>query len=318
MSSPSDEELLQAIIKLRSLQPHLGRAKFLSLLKDDNSWVLSDARLKKFLDKNNLNAIAANESASLSRDAEFQTILKEALVDFKIRERNFLLGLPESQCRRLGSCCPDPIRAACHHRYHIKFLLTSKEVKPCILFVNHNDGAQNVIAELIEKCLKPVIEEYKLSKYGYRLQQITHPIRTAIDGGIQHAWIFADTRSSLWQEVMELFLTPHADPIDERRVGAALGYPIDSGAATFEAFDCTEMEYLHSVTGQDICCVTAYKFRCNDGHEHFMNLMNYGERCAWAAKEVGTILGLNFQLHEKMGTWAKQMYSPVMYPKLGS
>ena len=45
--TPAEEELLQAVAKLRKLHPNLGRAKFLALLKDEHGWVLSETRLKK-------------------------------------------------------------------------------------------------------------------------------------------------------------------------------------------------------------------------------------------------------------------------------
>lgn len=62
MSTPSDEALLKAITQLRPLNPHLGRAKFLSLLKEGNEdWILSEKRLKKVLDDNDINATTEHE-----------------------------------------------------------------------------------------------------------------------------------------------------------------------------------------------------------------------------------------------------------------
>ncbi|KAF2111381.1 hypothetical protein BDV96DRAFT_690299 [Lophiotrema nucula] len=54
---PSDEDILKAIRDIYASTPDLGRAKVLAKLKGDNTWQLSDNRLKKLLDSNDLKRI---------------------------------------------------------------------------------------------------------------------------------------------------------------------------------------------------------------------------------------------------------------------
>ncbi|KUJ12267.1 uncharacterized protein LY89DRAFT_652664 [Mollisia scopiformis] len=145
---------------------------------------------------------------------------------------------------------------------------------------------------MVQECLQPVFEQHKLSKYGFLLKQITHPLATSKQHYFKTAWVFADTRSPLWAEVNDVFFNPHAKPIDDDRVGVALGYPEVSrsfaGESKFSAVDLTEMGELEVEMGRRVCSVRAFDFRC--GSEHFGNLVPYFERCAAAAKEVGTVL----------------------------
>lgn len=316
MSSPSDDELLQACTKLRSLHPHLGRAKFLTILKEENSWVLSEARLKKCLDNNNLNAKPENisinsntdnQSSSLPRDGGFQKIIRAAFNDFKVRERNFFLAMPVSQCRKISPENPTPMYGACHMRHHIEFLLALKGIKPCTIFAHYT--AQNIFTEMVEKCLKPVFDKYKLLQYGYYLGQITHKMPTTVHRGFQHAWVFADTRSSQWPEVKDVFLTPHDQPIEDTRVGKVLGYPVVNGKATFRAVDYTEMADLKTASKQDVCCVSGYEFFCDNSPEHFGTLMYHFDRCHKAAQEFGIELRMDLAGHQNMATWVAMVKS---------
>jgi hypothetical protein len=314
--SPSDEELLEAVIKLRQLHPHLARAKLRSLLKDDYFWTLSEKRLKKCLQENNLNAKPENESANLAkkpgngsvdlpRDHAFQLILKDAFNDFKIRERNFLLALSQSQSlKATDGRIPDSMYSASHQRHHIEVLLVLKEIKPCALIVH--GMAQDIFTEMVEKCLKPVIEKHQLEKYGFHLQQILHAMPTTTHVGFQNGWIFADTRSPLWPEVKYLFLTANTEKAEEKRIGVALGYPAPHGTAKVSAVDCTEMNDMRKATGRDVCCVTAFNFTCDPSSTHYRHILVHYHRCQSALKDVGTNIKLDLGEHRGLAKWMAQ------------
>lgn len=324
-SSPSDKELLEAVRKLRQLHPSLARAKLLSLLKDEHSWTLSENRLKKCLQEHQLNAKAENEPAAppkksadqdnlstkpeaedLPRDHAFQTILKDAFNDFKVRERNFLLALSNSQSLRASNGShSDSMFSASHQRHHIEVLLVLKEVKPCALFASY--AAQEVFTEMVQKCLKPVIAQYKLESYGFHLEQITHPMPTTIHLGFQNGWIFADKRSSLWPEVQKLFLTRNKGKADEKRIGAALGYPAPYGDAEVCAVDYTEMNDMRAATGRDVCCVTAFEFTCDTSSTHYRAIMEHYDKCRKAAEDVGTDIKLDVERHDGLDRWITRM-----------
>jgi hypothetical protein len=77
----------------------------------------------------------------------------------------------------------------------VEFLLALKGVKPYTLFV-HGE-AQDIITEMVQKCLKPMVKKYKLLRYGFYLQQITHPIPTTVHQGFQGGWVLADCQGIL-------------------------------------------------------------------------------------------------------------------------
>ncbi|KUJ17664.1 uncharacterized protein LY89DRAFT_684644 [Mollisia scopiformis] len=145
------------------------------------------------MDQNKLDAKPENED-TLPRGDNFKSIVKDAFNDFKVRERNFFLALSRSQCLKFGDN-PDPMYATCHMRHHIEILLTLKEVKTCALIAHYT--ARDIVTEMVEQCLKPVMQAYKLSRYGFQLHQITHPMHTTAHSGFQNAWVFADTRLAL-------------------------------------------------------------------------------------------------------------------------
>ncbi|TVY19352.1 hypothetical protein LARI1_G003576 [Lachnellula arida] len=305
MNSPSDKELVEAIAKLRPDHPHLGRLKLLSLLKETHSWTLSEQRLKKCLDKNNLNAQPESEDP-LPRDEKFNEVVKDAFIDFKIRERDFLLALSETQSIILSyGYTSDPMYAACELRHYMEVLLALKGIKPCTLFTN--PSAQEIFTELVQVCLKPVIKKYRLARYGFHLQQITHPMPTTVHQGFQNAWVFADTRSPLWPEVKQVFLTPNRGKVDEYRVGMALGYPIGRAVSDhstqlyFRALDKTEMQDMKISAP-----ISAYGFFTRAGEDHFAGILMHFDRCCQAAKDVGTKLEMDLSCHRKLQAFFEQ------------
>ncbi|TVY78227.1 hypothetical protein LSUE1_G004195 [Lachnellula suecica] len=199
----------------------------------------------------------------------------------------------------------DPMYAACHQRHHIEFLLVLKQIKPCALFAAYGP-AQEVFTEMVKQCLKPVFKQHKLARYGFHLQQITHPVPTTVHSGFQDGWIFADMKSALWPEVNSLFLTPNKGKADEKRVGKALGYPVVHGPREFRAVDYTEMDDMRKATGREVCCVSAYEFTCASGSKHYQPVILNFERCRKAAEDVGTNIRLDLEEYEELEMWMEQ------------
>ncbi|KAF9049510.1 hypothetical protein BDZ89DRAFT_1108106, partial [Hymenopellis radicata] len=109
-------------------------------------------------------------SSEKPRDASYATAVKDAIEQFRDKERAFLLTYkspkPEYDDR------PSWYYAA-HMSYYAEVLFVLKGVKPCVLFAS---GDQAHTQAIIDTCLKPVLEQFDLLSYGFRLQQITHPL----------------------------------------------------------------------------------------------------------------------------------------------
>lgn len=80
--TPSDEELHAAIVLLRQLNPYLGRAKFLSLIKDKYSWVLSETRLKK-MSKSSFSRIICRATNFLMCSGMPKSMLQTSFIPFR-------------------------------------------------------------------------------------------------------------------------------------------------------------------------------------------------------------------------------------------
>lgn len=145
-------------------------------------------------------------------------------------------------------------------------MLTLKEVKPCTLIV-HGDF-QALFTRMVKKCLEPVIKSCQLKQYGFLLQQITHPIPTTNHWEFQNEWIFADTRSPQWNDVKNLFLTPHPGrKANEPTIEKALGYPINRKSPrrgkSIYYIDYTKRAKLRTLVHDNtIYCVVGMKYFC--------------------------------------------------------
>jgi len=63
-TTPSDDDIVQAVRAINAQNPAIGRAKLLAQLKSDHNWALSDNRLKKILDQHDLKRVAEVPKAS--------------------------------------------------------------------------------------------------------------------------------------------------------------------------------------------------------------------------------------------------------------
>ncbi|KAF8914874.1 hypothetical protein CPB85DRAFT_1251820 [Mucidula mucida] len=150
-------------------------------------------------------------STEKPRDASYAKVVKEALDLFRTNERAYLLTYKSPKSEYADR--PGWYYAA-HMSYYAEVLFVLKGVKPYI----------------IDTCLKPIIEQFDLLSYGFRLQQITHPLPTTAHAGFQNGWVLADTHSDKWDTVQQVLLRPYPNPpVPEALIGDALGYPSRKG-----------------------------------------------------------------------------------------
>ncbi|KAL3427775.1 hypothetical protein PVAG01_01284 [Phlyctema vagabunda] len=181
-------------------------------------------------------------------------------------------------------------------------MLTLASIKPCTLIAHYT--AQEIFTQMIEQCLKPVMEKFGLQDYGFTLRQITHPMPTTIHDGFQHAWIFADMRSDKWKDVRQVFLAPLGREATELEIGNALGYPSEGGERQITYMNATERDILKKTTGKDICCVPGFEYTSKPGNQqdwHIM-LMHFMQSTS-AAETVGVDLAIDLEGFPEMKKW---------------
>ncbi|KAL2061516.1 hypothetical protein VTL71DRAFT_6893 [Oculimacula yallundae] len=323
MVSPTDHDLIQAVMAIREWDPTLARAKVLKQLKEENGWELSEKRLKACMDTNNLGATAptiALESLK-PRDAAFHEVIKEAAQEFTKLEREFLMGLSKEDAKALipvpGIKVAElPLKVTCQQRHYVEFLLTLKGIKPCTVIFHPFDT--QVFTRLANEVLKPIMKKYKLRSFGFELRQIEHP--TMIDMGRPKSdtfwrggWFFADIISPHWSEIQNLYCSP--TPIDvsrsdidtyQDRICKILGYPVN-GYPRQENFnrvcymDETECQELARLTGksEDVIEVIGLEYEDDDGdEERWMRCLIHFESCKRAMASVGRNLELDLRGHD--------------------
>ncbi|KAF2682934.1 hypothetical protein K458DRAFT_48335 [Lentithecium fluviatile CBS 122367] len=234
------------------------------------------------------------------RDLNFtHDIVPTAYKAFTRVERHYFLNLPLSTKRVF---CDDEVKLsqvswwpAAHCRFYFKFLLVLKELKPCVLFAHYELEGVQACAQLVERCLNPILQTYDLEEYGFVLRKIEHAVPTEVHRGFEGGWIFADTRSPKWPLVQSVFLTPHpGERQKEFDVAHALGYPVlrPGNEGTMRLKDVTEAEALRRATGKGkaICCVEVLEYFSRGGYEDCRAILRYNALATRAGREVGTII----------------------------
>ncbi|KAF2664583.1 hypothetical protein BT63DRAFT_460073 [Microthyrium microscopicum] len=308
MYSPSEPELVTRIMELRPKNLHMGKAKFRELLKDTYSFNVSEARLKKLFDEHpDLDYIPENEN--LFRDTDFNTTtVRDAFLEYKKLERKFMLDLSPEQVKLIMyNESDEPVRAACDFRFCFEFLLVLKSLRPCAT-IGHDIGDE-IFTNLVKKCLLPVIAKYKLRRYGFCLQQITHTINMpeSIYKGFEKGWIFYDKRNFKRLPLMTKYLLkPNLGEVKEHEIADAIGNPTPYGPRCFTAVDVTEREELKERLGKDVGPVTAFQFDCPEEAGFFIPIAHDYEHCKMVATEMGTQLKADFTRHKAMLQWVKK------------
>jgi hypothetical protein len=148
----------------------------------------------------------------------------------------------------------------------------------------------------VNEVLKPLIETYSLSAYGFAVLQITQS--TTLTGKVLWPgdWIFADTTSTLWPLVRRTLLpssalniTTETREMYEDNIAKALGYPVrwprqdETHVVTYK--DETEGAVLRGLwMGEDACDVEVIALQYNDGDGNF-NSCNECRFLSWLRYE---------------------------------
>ncbi|KAJ8075937.1 hypothetical protein PM082_021569 [Marasmius tenuissimus] len=234
----------------------------------------------------------------LPRDNTYREKMKAAFTNFRVAERHYLLTLPNDLKLHLQPS-PSPTTTpvpywyyAAHLSYHCELLFTLGGLKPCVLFA-HGTSVQ-FIDDLIQTCLKPVLEEHNILAYGFSLSRISHDTPTTAHKGFKDGWIFADLRNPQYPLVERVLLRPYpGGRIPEVEIGTALGYPTVRGTHWVEYLDETEREELARVAEvPEICCVIAMEYTCDEDPDNPQRVLAHFRQCANLMQIVGRTLKL--------------------------
>ncbi|KAI9054428.1 hypothetical protein LZ554_001590 [Drepanopeziza brunnea f. sp. 'monogermtubi'] len=258
--TPEYVDLVIAARAFRTLNPTLGRAKFLQYLRKERRWIISDDILTKLMREDPLIARvdvalpkggsekqpavkSTEEDQGLERDCDYDSLVERAFEEYTRRERDYCLALPDQECRmilELDNSVPNPgdwnlqIARSEMCRFYVQLLMVLKGIKPCLMF--YHRAAPYVLDRLINYALRPVLKKYGLLSYGFTLQQITNPKHASYPQGYrinwEGGWIFADMRSSLWPGyILNTFLPRVLQTQDDLlesgdRLCKVFGYPV--------------------------------------------------------------------------------------------
>ncbi|KAL0568472.1 hypothetical protein V5O48_013504 [Marasmius crinis-equi] len=228
----------------------------------------------------------------LPRDDAYRERMKEAFATFRARERNYLLNLSEDVKRRLEPPYTPDWHFAASLSHYCELLFTLAGIKPCVLFYHGRD--QGMVDQLIETCLRPVLEQFNILAYGFSLARISHDTPTQTHRGFRNGWVFVDLRHRSYPQVERVFLRPYSGRMSETEVGVALGYPTTLGLEWVEYLDETEGEYLRRMTGApQTCCVIAMEYTCDDDPANGRRVFAHFQECAQAMRLVGRTLAIS-------------------------
>ncbi|KAK1218420.1 hypothetical protein PQX77_018884 [Marasmius sp. AFHP31] len=230
-------------------------------------------------------------STPLPRDNTYHSKMRAAFNKYRAKERHYLLSLPKPT-KRLLQPRPDAPHWYCaaHVSYYCEILFTLGGLKPSVLFAH---GAnQQVTDDLIETCLKPVLERYNILAYGFSLSRILHDLPTSTHKGFKNGWVLADLCNPRYPVVERVFLRPYVGGrVPEVEVGHALGYPTHKGKYLVEYLDDTEREQLaRAAQVPDICCVTAMEYMTDGGPNNSQKVLAHFRQCVDLMQLVGRTL----------------------------
>lgn len=130
--------------------------------------------------------------------------------------------------------------------------------------------------------------------------------------GFKGSWALADTQSSAWPLVHEIFAPAPARgpgqpaPVPESVMCTILGFPVNTDNTINDVVivDETEQALLQDSFDQDMCDVGVARMVCDDGGvEDWEAIRGYYGVCRAAAKRLGTTLDLELGGHPMMAVW---------------
>ncbi|RYP74451.1 hypothetical protein DL770_007591 [Monosporascus sp. CRB-9-2] len=236
------------------------------------------------------------------RDKDFDAKAKAAAVEYRQRERDFMLGLDEHDrsvmaTSYLGSKISNT-ESAMQSRDYLKFFWTLKGAKPCFLSWREQSEAKKITSRRVYECLGPVMVKYQLEDHGFRLIYIYD---TVDSGSFRGGWLFADILSPEWERVRNAFLVGpvwgRLGPVPELEIAHALGYPVAEDAVTDRHIvvynDNTEMREVAPAGSGEFRSLRVLTFHCTGTeYENRDRILDHFKRYKELATEVGA--DLNF------------------------
>lgn len=110
-------------------------------------------------------------AAPKPRDESFQTnTANEVFILLREAEREFLINLGHDSVTKMHKPSDSPkCHPIAHLRHHLQVLLVLLGVKPCVPFVSPKGTGTAVMGEMVLRCLVPLMEQFDLESYGFRL-----------------------------------------------------------------------------------------------------------------------------------------------------
>ncbi|KXZ47457.1 hypothetical protein GPECTOR_35g895 [Gonium pectorale] len=226
--------------------------------------------------------------------------VRPALQQLLRSELDYFNRLPDEMRRRVVG--PDierydRVKYDMLHYGDIAFTLAG--VKPCAL-IAHGSGGPPFIRGLVEACVAPLMRDFRLDAVGFQLAEISHSLLTSnpVHPGFQDCWLLANTRHPAYALARETFLVPHPEPVDEREIGRALGYPLPEGGATVRYIDKSAVDEA----GVGVGCMAAVpvlEYFCSDagGVPEVLRHFAAYER-VW--RQLGRALAIEAQGHPEL------------------
>lgn len=110
-------------------------------------------------------------AAPKPRDESFQTnAANKVFILLREAEREFLINLGHDSVTKMHNPSDSPkCHPVAHLRHHLQVLLVLLGVKPCVPFVSPKGTGTAVMGEMVLRCLVPLMEQFDLESYGFRL-----------------------------------------------------------------------------------------------------------------------------------------------------
>ncbi|KUI53271.1 hypothetical protein VP1G_00622 [Cytospora mali] len=331
--------LREMILALRAAMPDMGLKK---LTAHVNACLPPDIKVEKHsirdfvrgLDNTNDPGTATEEASTKDtatevatvptaalkpRDGRFKEVTKSFFRDFRSAERQYLLNLDSELSKKLRSgedgveVLPDTYPVS-HVRHYMEVLFVLKGLKPCTLFFlhHHDDSAARSLTGVVVRCLAPALERFDIESYGFTLHYIATDVLTMYQHNYNGAWVLADTESSKWSLVRDVFFKAEPERVvPEQIICSALGYPVKVHSemeCQVQFKDDDEWKVLKEILGEDkVCCVDGVEFACSEGDPtEWQDIMHFFDECRDAALEVGTQLQICADLHPALKAWDKE------------
>ncbi|RYP35322.1 hypothetical protein DL767_003861 [Monosporascus sp. MG133] len=243
---------------------------------------------------------SATEPTYKPRDKDFDAKVKAAAVEYRQRERDFMLGLDEHDRSIMATSYPgleiSNTESAMQRRDYLKFFWTLKGAKPCFLSWRQQSEAKKITSRRVYECLGPVIVKHQLEDYGFSLLFIYDIVDS---GKFRGRWLFADILSPEWDRVRNAFLVGpvwgRPSLVPELEIAHALGYPVAEDAVTDRHIviynDNTEMREVAPAESGEFRSFHVLTFHCTGAEfENRDRILDHFKRYKELATELGADL----------------------------